>query len=70
MRVNKPSGSELIFSCGWKIFDYSFAFHVCEGLLRLSLPGSVLEGYNFLNIHPFLPSCPFYCHIAADNSLL
>ena len=28
MRLNKPSGPELIFSCGWKLFDYSFAFHV------------------------------------------
>jgi len=22
-------------------------------------PGSVLEGYTFLGIRPFLPSCPF-----------
>ena len=27
------------------------------------LPGSVLEGYTFPRIFPFLPGCPFYWHI-------
>ena len=40
------------------------------GLLRFCMsPGSVLEGYTFLRIHPFLLSCPFYWHIVADSSL-
>ena len=29
----------------------------------LFVPGSVLEGYTFVRICPFLPSCPFYYHI-------
>ena len=40
-------------------------------LLRSSIfPGSVLEGYTFLRVFTFLPSCPFYWHIIADSSLL
>ena len=40
------------------------------GLLRFCMsPGSVLEGYTFLRIHPVLLSCPFYWHIVADSSL-
>ena len=34
------------------------------------LPGSVLEGYTFLRICPFISSCPFYWHIVAHSSLL
>ena len=34
------------------------------------MPGSVLKGYMFLRICPFLPSCPFYWHIAAHSSLM
>ena len=33
-------------------------------------PGSVLEGYTFLRICPFIPSCPFYWHRVACSSLL
>lgn len=35
MRVNKPSGPELIFSCGWKLFDCSFAFYVRDGSVEI-----------------------------------
>ena len=36
-------------------------FSACDGLLRFFISsGSFLEGYTFLRIHPFLPSCPFY----------
>ena len=42
-----------------------------NGLLNfLYLHDSVLEGYTFLRICPFLPSCPFYWHVVADSSLL
>ena len=34
------------------------------------LPGSVLKGYTFLRICPFLPSCPFYWHIVLQSSLM
>ena len=30
----------------------------------------ILEGYTFLRICPFLPSCPFYQHIVAHSSLM
>ena len=36
----------------------------------LFLPGSVLEGYTFLRICPFLPGCTFYWHSVACSSLL
>ena len=31
------------------------------------LPGLVLEGYTFLRVCPFLPSCPFFWHIVAHR---
>ena len=42
-----------------------------RGLLRFSIfPGSVLESYTYIRGCPFLPSCPFYWHIAAHSSLM
>ena len=65
----KPSGPGLLF-VGRFLITVSISVLV-KGLLRfLFLPGSVLEDYTFLKIHPFLPSCPFYWHIVADSSLL
>ena len=65
----KPSGPGLLFA-GRFLITVSISVFVM-GLLRFSVSsGSVLEGYTFLRIHPFLPSCPFYYHIVADSSLL
>ena len=52
----KPSGPGLLYI--WKIFNYSFDFHACDGSVKIFfLPGSVLEGYTFLRICPYLPNC-------------
>ena len=65
----KPSGPGLLFA-GRFLIAVSISMLVM-GLLRFSIsPGSVLESCSFLRIFPFLPSCPFYMHIVADNSLL
>ena len=53
------SKSQFPFQCLW-LFCSCFLF----------LPGSVLEGFTFLRICQFLPSCPFYWHMVADSSLL
>ena len=65
----KPSGPLRLF-VGRFLITVSISVLVM-GLLRfLFLPGSVVEGYAFLRIHPFLPSYPFFWHIVADSSLL
>ena len=65
----KPSGPGLLLA-GRFLITVLISVLVM-GLLRFSLSsGSVLEGYTFLRIRPFLPSCPFYWHIVADSSLL
>jgi len=54
----KPSGPGLLF-VGRLLIIVSISVLVMS-LLRFSIfPGSVLEGYTFLGIRPFLPSCPF-----------
>ena len=62
----KPSGPGLLF-VGRFLITVSISILVL-GLLRFS--GSVLEGYTFLRIRPFLPSCPFDWHLVAYGSLL
>ena len=65
----KPFGPGLLF-VGVFLITVLISVLVVD-LLRFSIfPGSVLEGYTFLRIHPFLPSCPFLGHIVADSSLL
>ena len=62
----KLSGPGFLFA-GRFLITVSISVLVIS-LLRFSIfPGSVLESYTFLGIRPFLPSCPFYCHIVADN---
>ena len=41
---------------------------ICSNFLFI--PGSVLKGYTFLRICPFLPSCTFYWHMATHSSLM
>ena len=65
----KPSGPGLLFV--GKFFITVLISMLVMGLLRFSISScSVLEGYTFQIIRPFLPSCPFYWHIVADSSLL
>ena len=66
----KPSGPGLLFV--GRFFITVLISVLVMGLLRFFLlfPGSVLECYTFLRICPFHPSCPFYWHIIADNSLM
>ena len=65
----KPSGPGLLF-VGRFFITVLISMLVMMGLLRfLFLPDSVLEGYTFLRICPFHPSCPFYWHIIDDSSL-
>ena len=68
----KPSGPGLLFVGRFLTFLTTVSISVpVITLLRFSIcSGSVLEAYTFLRIRPFLPSCPFYWHIAADSSLL
>ena len=55
----------------WKISDYSFDFHACDGSANFLnfFPASILKSFTLLRISPFLPSCPFYSHIVDDTSL-
>ena len=64
----KPSGPELLFV--GRFITVSISILVMGLLDFLFLSGSVLEGYTFLRICLFLPSCPFYCQIVADSSFL
>ena len=54
------------------IFLFSFSF-ISDLIFMISflllLPGSVLQGYTFLRICPFLPGCPFYWHRVACSAL-
>ena len=65
----KPSGPGLLF-VGRFFITVLISVLLMDLLSFLFLPGSVLEGCTFLSVCPFPPSCPFYCHIAADSSLL
>ena len=65
----KPSGPGFL-SVGRFLVIVLISMLVMGLLDFLFLPGSVVEGYTFLRICPFLPSCPFYWHIVADSSLL
>ena len=65
----KPSGPGLLFA-GRFLITVSISVLVM-GLLRFSISSWFsLKGHTFIRIHPFLPSCPFYCHIVDDSSLL
>ena len=58
------------FVC-WEIFNQSF--NIIVWLISswvLFLPSSVLKGYTFLRIRPFLLCCPFYCHIVVCSGFL
>ena len=61
----------LVFFC-WKKLLVQFLFMclwlVCSYFISLSC--SVLEGYIFLRICPFLWSCPFHWHIVTHSNLL
>ena len=63
----KPCGPGLLF-VGRFLFTISISVLVM--VLFLFLPSSILEGYTFLRICPFLPSCPFYWNIVTDSSLM
>ena len=65
----KPSGPGLLF-VGRLLIAVLISALVMSLLNFLFLPGSVLEIYTLLRICPFLPSCLFQWHIAADSSLL
>ena len=58
------------FIC-WKISDYSFDFHACDGSVKIFY-FFLLQfwSYTFLRVCPFLPSYPFYWHIVPESSLL
>ena len=65
----KPSGPELLFA-GRFLITVSISMLVM-GLLRFSVSSWFSFGScTCLRICPFLPRCPFYWHIVADNSLL
>jgi len=57
----KPSGPGLLF-VGRFLIAVSISVLVM-GLLICSVS-------SWFSFHQFLPSCPFYCHIVADSSLL
>ena len=65
----KSSGPGLLFA-GRFLITVSISVLVM-GLLRFSVSSWFsFEGYTFLRICPFLPSCPFYCHTVADSTLM
>ena len=65
----KPSGPGHLFA-GRFLITVSISVLVM-GLLRFSISSWFSFGkFIFLRIFPFLPSCPFYWYIVADNSLL
>ena len=65
----KLSGPGLLFV--GRFFITVLISMLVMGLLRfLFLLASVLEGYTFLRICPFLPSFLFFCNMVADTSLL
>ena len=58
------------FIC-WKISDYSFDFHACDGSVKIFYFFLVqFWSYTFLRMCPFLPSYPFYWHIVPESSVL
>ena len=64
----KPSGHELLF-VGRFLIAVSISVSVI-GLFVFSFSSiSVLEGYTFLRICPYLLSYVFYCHIIACSNL-
>ena len=65
----KPSGPGHLF-IGRFFITVSISVLVIGLFNYIFLPSSFLEGYDFLEICPFVPSCPFYWHRAADSGLL
>ena len=65
----KPSGPGVFLLEGFLLqFQFLCLWLVCSEFLFP--PSSVLEGYTFLRICLFLPSCPFCCHIVAHGSVM
>ena len=64
----KPSGPGLLF-VGRFLSTVSISVLVI-GLLRFSVSSWFSFGKLYFSMSPFLPSCPFYCHIVADSSFL
>ena len=63
----------LLWSLHFHLILFIWFFSLCFLMSLLDFlyfPDSVLEGYIFLRICLFLPSCLFYWHIVADSSLL
>ena len=64
----KPSGRGLLF-VGRFLITVLISVLVM-GLFTFSISSSVLEGYTFLRICPYLPSCPFYWHVVVRSNLV
>ena len=66
----KPSGPGLLF-VGRFFITLSISLLVIGMFIFSIFPGSVLEGYTFLRICPYLLGCPFHWHrVACSSSLM